>query len=254
MQAGVSLEGRTLFVQKDTVDELPIDLADIRQIAVVGAGKAGKGMAAALERILGPALMAEKQLIAWVNVPADCVAPQHPHLATASPTGPGPLPRGEGDRRIHLHAARPAGVNEPTSEGAAGAEEILRIVSSLGPDDLCIALISGGGSALLPVPIEGVSLADKLAVTRFLSAVGADIVELNTVRKQLSRIKGGGLARACRAGRLIALIISDIPGDPLELISSGPTVIDTSTPQDALAILNRFERGKQVCRRQCLRR
>ncbi len=133
------------------------------------------------------------------------------------------------DRRIEedwrassLHTARPAGVNEPTPEGAAGADEILRIVSSLGPDDLCIALISGGGSALLPAPIEKISLADKLAVTRFLSAAGADITELNTVRKQLSRIKGGGLARACRAGQLIALVISDIPGDPLELICVWP--------------------------------
>ena len=118
-----------------------------------------------------------------------------------------------------------------------GRRKFCGLFRRFGPDDLCIALISGGGSALLPAPIEGVSLADKLAVTRFLSAAGADIAELNTVRKQLSRIKGGGLARACRAGRLIALIISDIPGDPLELIASGPTVIDTSTPQDALAIL-----------------
>jgi hydroxypyruvate reductase len=131
-------------------------------------------------------------------------------------------------------------VNEPTAEGVTGAEEILRIVGSLGPADLCIALISGGGSALLPAPIEGISLADKLAVTQFLSAAGADIAELNTVRKQLSRIKGGGLARACRAGRLVVLIISDISGDPLDLIASGPTVPDKSAPQDALTVLEKF--------------
>jgi glycerate-2-kinase len=119
----------------------------------------------------------------------------------------------------------------------------LRIVESLGPDDLCIALISGGGSALLPAPIDGISLADKLAVTQFLSAAGADIAELNTVRKQLSRVKGGGLLRACRAGRMVALVISDIPGDPLELIASGPTVPDHSTPQDALAILEKYTAG-----------
>jgi glycerate 2-kinase len=200
-------------------EEEPIDLAGVRRIAVVGTGKAGAGMAAAFEEILGLELAEEKHLSGWLNVPADCVRKL---------------------MRIRLHAGRPAGVNEPTAEGIAGTEEILRIAGDLGPDDLCIALISGGGSALMPAPIEGVSLADKIAVTRFLSAAGADITELNTVRKQLSRIKGGGLARACNAGRLVSLIISDVLGDPLELIASGPTVADPSTPQDALDILNKF--------------
>jgi hydroxypyruvate reductase len=92
----------------------------------------------------------------------------------------------------------------------------------------------------MPAPVEGITLADKLAVTRHLSAAGANIQQLNTVRKQLSRIKGGGLARACRAGRLIALIISDVLGDPLDAIASGPTVPDTSTPEAALAVLEQF--------------
>jgi hydroxypyruvate reductase len=131
-------------------------------------------------------------------------------------------------------------VNEPTPEGVAGAEEILRWVASLGPEDVCLCLISGGGSALMPAPVEGVALVDKLAVTRYLSAAGANIEQINTVRKQLSRIKGGGLARACRAGRLIALIISDVLGDPLDSIASGPTVSDTSTPQAALEVLEQF--------------
>ena len=85
-----------------------------------------------------------------------------------------------------------------------------------------------------------ITLADKQAITRFLSGAGANIAELNTVRKQLSRIKGGGLARHCQAGRLIALIISDVSGDPLDLIASGPTVLDSSTPEDALAILDKY--------------
>ena len=93
-------------------------------------------------------------------------------------------------------AARPAGVNEPTAAAAAGAEWILDLVQSLMPDDLCLCLISGGGSALLPALTEGITLDDKLTVTRHLSAAGANIQQLNTVRKQLSRIKGGGLARA----------------------------------------------------------
>lgn len=92
----------------------------------------------------------------------------------------------------------------------------------------------------MPAPVPGVSLADKQAITRFLSGAGANIRQLNTVRKQLSLIKGGGLARLCRAGRLVTLIISDVLGDPLEIIASGPTVVDPSTPADALAVLDEF--------------
>jgi glycerate-2-kinase len=106
---------------------------------------------------------------------------------------------------------------------------------------VCIVLLSGGGSALLPAPALGVTLADKQAVTRFLSKAGAGIQELNCVRKQLSRIKGGRLAEASRAGTLIALIISDVIGDPLDVIASGPTVPDNQTPADALAVLARFD-------------
>lgn len=202
-----------------TIGQTVIELDQVRHIEVVGAGKAGAGMSAGLETALGESLIAEKHLGGWVHVPADCVRPLE---------------------SIHVHAARPAGVNEPTQAGVDGALEILRRVAALEKDDLCIALISGGGSALLPCPAEGITLADKLAVTRFLSAAGAPIDELNTVRKQLSRIKGGGLARACRAGRLITLVISDVLGDPLDLIASGPTVPDRSTLHEALAILERY--------------
>jgi len=195
------------------------ELDGIDRIVVLGAGKAGAGMAAGLEQALGPEVMRQKQLTGWINVPADCVRPLE---------------------RIHLHAARPAGVNEPTAEGIAGTEEILRLAAAMTPRDLCIALISGGGSALLPAPIEGITLADKLAVTRFLSGAGTPIEELNTVRQPLSRIKGGRLAQVCGAGRLVTMIISDILGDPLDLIASGPTVPCRSTPQDALAVLERY--------------
>lgn len=98
----------------------------------------------------------------------------------------------------------------------------------------------------MPAPVEGVSLADKVALTKFLSSAGANIQELNTVRKHLSRIKGGGLARACRAGRLITLIISDVIGDPLDVIASGPTVEDTSSAAEALAILQRLDSERLV--------
>ena len=201
------------------VGELAFALDEVGRIAVVGAGKAGAGMAAGVEEALGSEWMKKKQLTGWVNVPADCARAL---------------------QRITLHPARPAGVNEPTEAGAAGARRILDLVSSLASNDLCICLISGGGSALLPAPVEGVSLADKQAVTRHLSGAGANIEQLNTVRKQLSRIKGGGLARACRGRNLIALVISDVLGDPLDIIASGPTVSDPASPQDALAVWEQF--------------
>jgi glycerate 2-kinase len=213
VRENVRVESDRLAISGET-----IELANIGRILVVGAGKAGAGMAAGLEAALGTRLMADKQLTGWIHVPADCVRPLG---------------------RIHLHAARDAGVNEPTPQGVEGSQEMLRKVAALAPDDLCIALVSGGGSALLPLPIDGITLADKLAVTRFLSAAGAPIEELNTVRKQLSQIKGGGLARACGARRMVTLIISDVLGDPLDLIASGPTVDDRSTPALALEILER---------------
>jgi len=208
------LEGPLLVI-----GDKEISLRSLRRIVVVGAGKAGAGMAAAVEDVLGPQLAKAKQLAGWINVPADCVRPL---------------------KWIQLHAARPAGVNEPTAAGVAGAMKILRLIESLTADDLCFCLLSGGGSALLPVPVEAISLENKLVVARHLSAAGANIEQLNTVRKQLSRIKGGGLARACRAGRLFSLIISDVLGDPLDQIASGPTVEDGSTAEAALAVLQQF--------------
>ena len=104
--------------------------------------------------------------------------------------------------------------------------------------------MSGGGSALLPAPRPGVTLAQKLQITRHLSAAGANIQQLNAVRRQLSMIKGGGLARACTAGRLVSLIISDVLGDPLDVIASGPTVIprdEAQAARDALQVLEQFE-------------
>ncbi len=219
VRRNVRVEGRQQMSRRLFIGDESIDLDRVGRILVVGAGKAGAGMAEGLERALGEPLMAEKQLSGWVNVPADC----------ARPLG-----------RIHLHAARPAGVNEPTHEGVHGAREIMRMVGELDSRDLSIVLISGGGSALLPLPTDGVTLEDKLAVTRLLSASGAPIEDLNAVRTALSQIKGGGLARVCGAGQIVTLIISDVLGDPLDIIASGPTVETRSTPQQARAILERY--------------
>ncbi len=197
---------------------LEILLANLGQIVVVGAGKAGAGMAAGFEQAVGSQIL-DSRVSGWINVPADCV---------------------RGLRRIHLHAARPAGWNEPTEAGVAGARAMLQMVARLRSEDVCVVLLSGGGSALLPAPPPRIRLADKQAVTRHLMRSGATIEELNCVRKQLSEIKGGRLARASRAGLLIALIISDVINDPLDVIASGPTVNDTSTPAAALAVLRRY--------------
>lgn len=181
-------------------------------------------MAAGVEASLSPPQV-EAKLTGWVNVPADCQRPL---------------------QKIELHAARPAGVNEPTSDGVLGSQHILELVSSLTDDDLCLVLISVAASALLPAPIVGITFEEKLAVTQFLMRSAATIQELNTVRKRLSRIKGGGLLRTAPAGRMIALIISDVPDDPLDIIASGPTICDTSTPQDAIRVLERFTKRGPV--------
>ncbi|MFH1304402.1 MAG: DUF4147 domain-containing protein [Planctomycetota bacterium] len=194
-----------------------ISLHGHEKLLVVGAGKAGSGMAAGVEAALKGSSL-ETRTSGWVNIPADCVRPLS---------------------HIHLHPARPASLNEPTAEGVSGSQQILQKISRLNRDDLCLVLISGGGSALLPAPLPPVTLDDKQSVTRLLMSSGATIQELNCVRKQISQIKGGRLAEAATCGTLITLIISDVIGDPLDIIASGPTVADSSTPEAAAEILRR---------------
>lgn len=207
----VEVVEETLFV-----GEAEFHLPAIQRIFVVGGGKAGAGMAAGLQRALGSQLLEEKKVRGLLSVPADCVQEL---------------------THIELRSGRPAGQNSPTQEGVEITRRILQMAESMTVHDLCICLISGGGSALLPAPIEGVSLREKQEITSFLSGAGANIQELNTVRKQLSRFKGNGLAMACQAGNLVSLIISDVLGDPLDVIASGPTVPDSTTAADALAVL-----------------
>lgn len=211
----VAVDGHMLQVGDEE-----LDLRSLDRIAVVGAGKAAAEMTLALEKVLGPQLLREKQVAGWVNVPADCIKPT---------------------QAVTLHAARPAHANEPTREALFGTERILDIVRGLGPRDLCFCVISGGGSALLPAPVDGLSLDDKIALTREMAARGSDIVKLNTVRRELSRVKGGGLAHACQAGRLVSLILSDVLGDDLSLVASGPTVRRAPTPAAAIEVLQSFD-------------
>jgi len=140
-------------------------------------------------------------------------------------------------RRIEIvEAAHPV----PDAAGRAAAERILALARSAGPDDLVLCLISGGGSSLLALPAEGLTLEDKQAVNKALLASGADIGQMNTVRRHLSAIKGGRLAAAAHPAKVVSLLISDVPGDDPTAIASGPTVPDPTTFADARAILARY--------------
>ncbi|MEI7686775.1 MAG: glycerate kinase [Planctomycetota bacterium] len=193
------------------------ELRSAPRILVLGAGKAGAAMSVAFENALGDDL---EKVTGWVNIPE----------GTQQTT-----------RRIHLHPARPLASNHPMEAGVAGSREILRLAREAGPDDVAVCLWSGGGSALLPAPVAGITLADKQAVTKLLHACGATINEMNAVRKHLSAIKGGRLAEAFAGRRLISLVISDVVGDPLDVIASGPTAPDPTTFADVWAILERFD-------------
>lgn len=133
-----------------------------------------------------------------------------------------------------------AGHPVPDEAGVAASERLLALAHSLGPDDLALVLLSGGGSALAALPIAGVSLADKQALTKALLASGAPIGDINCVRRHLSRIKGGRLAEAIAPARSVTLAISDVAGDDPSVIASGPTVPDPTTRADALGILDRY--------------
>ena len=188
------------------------------RIVVVGGGKAAAGMAAAVEAMLAPAIAAGHDVRGLVSVPAGC---------------------GRRLNHVEVRETRPAGVNLPTVAAVAATSHMRNAVAALGPNDLAIVIVTGGGSALLEDPSADITLDDVIAVSRFLSAAGADIRELNLVRQALSRVKAGGLARACGAGRLVALVLSDVIGDPLDLIASGPCMPARPDPAAALAILRR---------------
>ncbi len=184
---------------------------------VLGAGKAGGAMAQAVEAL-------------W---PQD--APLSGLVVTRYGHTP-PRPAGLPERIEVVEASHPV----PDAAGLLAAERILELTQGLTADDLVLCLISGGGSALLTLPAEGISLEDKQAINRQLLASGANIAEMNCVRKHFSRIKGGRLAAACAPARVVTLTISDVPGDDPSIIASGPTVADASTSADALAILQRY--------------
>jgi hydroxypyruvate reductase len=146
---------------------------------------------------------------------------------------------GEAPRALTGWSAFGGGHPVPNEAGVRGAREVLALAERLGPDDLLLCLVSGGGSALMTLPPDGVSLEDLRATTGALLRAGATIGELNCVRKHLDRLKGGRLARAAAPARVVALVLSDVVGDPLDVIASGPISPDLTTFADAVAVLER---------------
>lgn len=193
------------------------DLRRIRRIFIIGGGKAGAPMAAALEALLED------------HLTAGLLSVKYGHTL--------PL------RRVELVEA---GHPLPDAAGEAAAERMLTMARGAGRGDLVICLISGGGSALLPAPVDGVSLEQKMHLTELLLRSGATIQEMNVVRKHLSRLKGGRLAEAARAAQVAVLILSDVVGDALDAIASGPAVADPTTFGDALEIIRRYGLAPRV--------
>jgi hydroxypyruvate reductase len=202
VRAALRLHGRRLIAAGEAY---PLGRG---RVLVLAAGKAAPAMAAAAEQVLG-ARLAEG-------------------LAVSNAPGP-PL------RRTRLLLA---GHPLPDARGVQAAQAAEAMVRGLTADDIVLVLLSGGASALLPAPVPGLSLEDKSAVTERLMRAGAGITELNTVRKHLSRLKGGGLARAAAPARVVTLVLSDVVGDDLSTIASGPTVPDPTTYADARRILD----------------
>ncbi len=204
---------------------------------VLGAGKAGGSMAQAVEA-LWPADAPLEGLVVtrYQHTPPREAAFQG--LPPREPAFQGLPPRPQGFRqRIEVvEASHPV----PDAAGLAAAQRILALAHGLTQDDLVLCLISGGGSALLTLPAQGLTLQEKQRINGALLESGANIAEMNCVRKHLSRIKGGRLAAACAPARVVTLAISDVPGDDVSTIASGPTVPDATSCADAVAILQRY--------------
>jgi len=208
----LKFDGRTL-----TAGRRKYSLKKFDRIQVIGAGKAAASMARAVERILGRRILG-----GWINV-------KDGHTARL--------------RRIHQQEC---GHPVPDERGVEGARRMGEIARQAGPRDLLICVISGGASALTPAPVPPMTLLEKQELTKKLLASGATIHEINTVRKHLSSFKGGQLAKAAYPATMIALILSDVIGDDLDVIGSGPTVGDRATVDDARAALSKYGIAQSV--------
>ena len=204
------------FVSRDDdrliVGDRAYRLADFRRVVVIGAGKASAPMAAAVEEVVGDRLPIEGSVTV--------------RYGNSAPT-----------RHVRI---REGGHPVPDAAGAEGTQAIVELLEDIDERDLVVCVISGGGSALLTLPDDDLSLDDLQRTTDALLRSGATINEFNVVRKHLDAVKGGGLARLAAPARLVTLMLSDVVGNPLDAIASGPTVADTSTWSDAAAVFDRY--------------
>ncbi len=207
-----ALKGETLIF-----GETCFDLAGIRRIFVVGAGKATGVMAKTIEDILGS------------RITDGVISVKYDHSVP-----------------LNYVRSREAAHPVPDEKGVAASREIIDLAEYAREDDLMICLISGGGSALMPLPAKKISLKNKQETTGLLLECGATIHEINTVRKHLSAIKGGQLAKAAAPAAIVSLILSDVVGDDLDVIASGPCVPDESTFNDCMLIVQKYDLGKQL--------
>ena len=199
------------------VDGRNYDLATINNVFVIGCGKAAAQMALALQEMLGE------------RIASGVVVVKHGH--------------GLSLKKIKVvEAAHPI----PDPAGVAGARQVIEIVSRAGAADLILFVISGGGSALLPMPADGLTLEDKQQTTHALLTSGATIQEINTLRKHLSGLKGGRLAELAWPASTVSLILSDVVGDRLDAIASGPTVGDATTFEDCMGIVRRYHLAEKI--------
>ncbi len=214
-----NLLNRYISINKNTlqIEKISFDLSTIKNIYVVGAGKASAAMAQTMESILGPRITAG-------------------HIIT----------KYEHSVPLKFIETTEAGHPVPDENGIKGTKQILSIVRKADIEDLVICLISGGGSALLADVPEGCTLGDLKAVNNILLKTGANITEMNCIRKHLSKVKGGLLARAASPARVISLILSDVIGDPLDVIASGPTSPDPTTFSDAISIITKYKIENQI--------
>jgi glycerate 2-kinase len=208
-----NLMSRFVSVNEDSlqIENQMINFSSTRNIFVVGAGKASAMMAQALEKILDNRITAG-------------------HIVT----------KYEHSIPLKYIGITEAGHPVPDENGLKGTGEVLKIVKNAGADDLVLCLISGGGSALLPDVPEGCSLEDVRVLNSLLLRCGANIKQMNCIRKHLSKVKGGMLAKAAHPAKVISLILSDVIGDPLDVIASGPTAPDPSTFDEAMSIIEEF--------------
>jgi len=205
-------EGETLVA-----GDVAYDLGAFDRVWIIGAGKAGAPMAVAAAEIVGERLTGGMVVVKEGHLTADHVAALQPQVEL-------------------LEAGHPL----PDARGVAAGERIATLLTQMGERDLVLALISGGGSALLTRPAPGIRLDDMQKLTGVLLACGASINEINTLRRHLDTLKGGGLARLAAPATVITLVLSDVVGDPLDVIASGPTVADPTTFANALNVLERY--------------